>query len=549
MKTITFYSYKGGVGRSLTLANMAIRLAEFGKSVCMIDFDLEAPGLHVKFQEQTKQPITMGLVNYIHSYAREGLLPPSILPYSTPLGLYSNDNVHLIPAGNIHSSEYWRLLSGIDWYNLVYENSNSIAFFLDLKQKIKKELNPDFLLIDSRTGISEMSGITISLMADEVIIVSANNKENLEGSKRIINFLLDEQKALSGKTPKLSFVLSRIPYPETPADRGKEQQLVSIIKKELSPVNPKNFFVLHSDRELEMDEKMKIGLELDPTINVVNRSVQITKEYLELFEHITSDVLTPAEKTKFENIKLSDKLFVQAFHMPGSKRKIELLERAIELNEQNADIYIFLGDAYIESGMQVEGLKVYEQLFELIPNLPYYKYMSLGYAYIRTGLSEKAINTFNNINKLFPTEKEFGYIGLASVSASQDDNEKAIEYYTLAIQENKNSEYAYNNRANAYRRLGKYDLALTDVYKAIEIDPDSPYPYTTLAEINAALGNTNEFYLYLEIALSKDAAILNSLIQTDKIYTRSIKEERFIKLLEKYDVPLPETNESYSMGA
>ena len=48
MKTLTFYSYKGGVGRSLALVNIATRLSEFGKKVCIIDFDLEAPGLHLK---------------------------------------------------------------------------------------------------------------------------------------------------------------------------------------------------------------------------------------------------------------------------------------------------------------------------------------------------------------------------------------------------------------------------------------------------------------------------------------------------------------------
>ncbi len=51
MKTITFYSYKGGVGRTLALANVAMRLSEFKKKVCMIDFDLEAPGLHHKFKQ------------------------------------------------------------------------------------------------------------------------------------------------------------------------------------------------------------------------------------------------------------------------------------------------------------------------------------------------------------------------------------------------------------------------------------------------------------------------------------------------------------------
>ena len=46
MKTITFYSYKGGTGRSLALANAARYLARLEFKVVALDFDLEAPGLH-----------------------------------------------------------------------------------------------------------------------------------------------------------------------------------------------------------------------------------------------------------------------------------------------------------------------------------------------------------------------------------------------------------------------------------------------------------------------------------------------------------------------
>ncbi len=45
-QVITFYSYKGGVGRSMALANVAVLLAQQKKKVLAIDFDLEAPGLH-----------------------------------------------------------------------------------------------------------------------------------------------------------------------------------------------------------------------------------------------------------------------------------------------------------------------------------------------------------------------------------------------------------------------------------------------------------------------------------------------------------------------
>ena len=50
MRTITFYSYKGGVGRSLLVANAARYLSTLGKKVFALDLDLEAPGLHYKFE-------------------------------------------------------------------------------------------------------------------------------------------------------------------------------------------------------------------------------------------------------------------------------------------------------------------------------------------------------------------------------------------------------------------------------------------------------------------------------------------------------------------
>src|ERR1044072_4989220 len=54
---ITFYSYKGGTGRSMTLANVACLLAlhhtsKDGRGVLMVDWDLEAPGLHRFFRKK-----------------------------------------------------------------------------------------------------------------------------------------------------------------------------------------------------------------------------------------------------------------------------------------------------------------------------------------------------------------------------------------------------------------------------------------------------------------------------------------------------------------
>jgi len=138
MRTIVFYSYKGGVGRSLALANMAKRLAEFNKKVCLLDFDLEAPGLAHKFSANlVNEPITGGIVDYIHEYYVNGRLPTSIREYAIDFPVYSGKpDITFIPAGDSNASEYWKNLSAINWYGLLYGHNNGIAFFLDLKEKI-----------------------------------------------------------------------------------------------------------------------------------------------------------------------------------------------------------------------------------------------------------------------------------------------------------------------------------------------------------------------------------------------------------------------------
>jgi Mrp family chromosome partitioning ATPase len=65
VETVAFYSYKGGVGRSLLLANAAQFLATLGKRVVALDFDFEAPGLHYKFSGIARDRISGGVVPYL----------------------------------------------------------------------------------------------------------------------------------------------------------------------------------------------------------------------------------------------------------------------------------------------------------------------------------------------------------------------------------------------------------------------------------------------------------------------------------------------------
>jgi MinD-like ATPase involved in chromosome partitioning or flagellar assembly len=196
METITFYSYKGGVGRTLSLANIAIYLSRFGLNVCIVDFDLEAPGVHYKLKPLFSRPVERGLVDYIYEFTSGGNVPASLSEYAltaenVPEG---EGNIRLIPAGNVLSAEYWKKLASIDWHGFFYESGGEgIPFFLEFKEKIRSELQPDFLLIDSRTGITEMSGICTALLPDRVVFLITNNPENIEGSRQILRGIQKEK--------------------------------------------------------------------------------------------------------------------------------------------------------------------------------------------------------------------------------------------------------------------------------------------------------------------------------------------------------------------
>ena len=71
-KIVTFYSYKGGTGRTMALANVAWILASNGKRVLVVDWDLESPGLHRFFHpflDAARSAATPGVIDLISEYA------------------------------------------------------------------------------------------------------------------------------------------------------------------------------------------------------------------------------------------------------------------------------------------------------------------------------------------------------------------------------------------------------------------------------------------------------------------------------------------------
>lgn len=531
MKTITFYSYKGGVGRSLALVNIATRLVEFGKKVCVIDFDLEAPGLHLKFPFLRNENNSLGIVDYVYEFANRGILREDIKSFTTEITLFEDrESLSLITAGDTESSEYWKKLSSINWYDLIYENQNGLTFFLYLKEIIKKQIKPDFLLIDSRTGISEMSGVTLSLLADEVVILAANNKENLEGARRIIQSLNDPENSILGTIPNINFVLSRIPLGDKPQDRTREKLLINRIKKDYLSPYISDLSIIHSDRDLELSERIKMAYETDEI------NAQISIDYLILFENLTKNDLSKAEVKRFKDIRQAEHLNNQAYSVEISHHRIELINKAIELNKDNIDFYVHKAVVYFDmreydssisalnKALEISGVNI-QAINLLVVNL------------IEKREFKKAEEYANFYLELSPNDSKAGILK-AVICTKTYRYQEVIEICTRLLESDTQISTAYSLRGNALRLMGRFDEALEDVFIALELDSESIGGISTLAEIYAETGRINEFYIHFENALKLDQATMIEAIQEEEVYKRFFEEPRFIALLSKYDVYL-----------
>src|SRR5437588_11644864 len=117
MYVITFYSFKGGVGRTMALVNVAAELARRGRKVLVVDFDLEAPGLETYKHLRPPKPLP-GIVEYVTEFRRTQQVP-NLLDYLyevKPIGK-KGGRLWVMPAGR-RDQAYRSALTNLDWQRL-----------------------------------------------------------------------------------------------------------------------------------------------------------------------------------------------------------------------------------------------------------------------------------------------------------------------------------------------------------------------------------------------------------------------------------------------
>ena len=100
MYVITFYSFKGGVGRSMALVNVGTELARMGKRVLLVDFDLEAPSL-TSFNLEATASCRAGVVDFVNEYLDTDRAPDVRQFVSDPQTFDSGGCLWIMPAGAV----------------------------------------------------------------------------------------------------------------------------------------------------------------------------------------------------------------------------------------------------------------------------------------------------------------------------------------------------------------------------------------------------------------------------------------------------------------
>lgn len=249
---VTFYAYKGGTGRSMAVANLAYCLAErHALDVLVVDFDLEAPGLHAFFGiENATLARAHGLLDYLASECARLSKPPASgtapqaggsegerglendgvgepFPQVLTVGRSpKRGSIHFVSAGQ-QTEEYAANLANIRWEDLWPEDGPELQpeeKGTGSPEPLEDALGPvlyplrrhwteraDVVLIDGRTGMSEYSAITCALLPDMLFALTIMNRQSMEGLEKVLSWA-SSHRAESGLEPLPAVVApSRVP--------------------------------------------------------------------------------------------------------------------------------------------------------------------------------------------------------------------------------------------------------------------------------------------------------------------------------------------------
>jgi len=279
VQSISFFSFKGGVGRTNLLLNIAYGLAREGAFVAIADWDLHAPGLTT--MERLFRPVSHdapedfpkdkdireGVLDYLGAFLDpDATVPdPATMAQPTRLGAEARQrdssfagDVWFIPAGRFDPSdaqqEFHQQLLAVQSRNLGgwwadYRSGASggekspVGVAIRFKEQVglvehpelrdarepSKRRRPDFLLLDSRTGMTEIGDLVLGAgLADRMVLVTGFNDQNMAGLEAAVRDLQSHIE-IGQLHSRLILVASPVPQGEEATKRERFQRLTTLL--------------------------------------------------------------------------------------------------------------------------------------------------------------------------------------------------------------------------------------------------------------------------------------------------------------------------------
>lgn len=210
---VTFFSFKGGVGRSTLLTAMALQLARMGKRVMAVDLDLEAPGLGLLLGATEGR----GLLDFIvDSVAVNQHDLDGIVSQASAAG-EEGALIDVVPAGSLNAS-YFEKLARLDFVGgLADESDRPVTRALHelLRAAKRRTPPPEFILLDARAGLHDLAGLSLHGLAHIDVLVARDSEQSFRGLDLVVRAL--------GQSRGTGDLRALVVHSMAPPDRNSEE--------------------------------------------------------------------------------------------------------------------------------------------------------------------------------------------------------------------------------------------------------------------------------------------------------------------------------------
>lgn len=227
--------------------------------------------------------------------------------------------------------------------------------------------------------------------------------------------------------------------------------------------------------------------------------IKLRPEYVDVYKSMAIVQIKANEPKKAieyieQGLKYADKNDYAFYYIAGTacmaaqdfEGSIEYIEKAIELDPQNVQLYNNLGTAYLTTGKLEKALEVYQKSIELQPSdsLAYFNIASI---YQMQEQHEQACEYFAKAHKLEPDDDSY-IIAWAISEIKANRILEAIEHYKyLSAAYPQKTTYKFN-LASCLQMAGQYDAAISILIQLSMMNPKSVNILKKLASVYIITG-------------------------------------------------------------